>query len=71
MRKDVAMAVISFKARRYSNPPGGDVQSDFVEHLLRQGVTDPSEEDLMNAAIKVGIPDHELPEFVEEFASRL
>jgi hypothetical protein len=44
---------------------------EFRNHLLGKGILEPSEDDLVNAAIKVGIPEDEIPDFVEVYASRL
>jgi len=69
MERRISEAVQSFKRIR-KNPPENLV-SEFKAHLFRKGILEPSEDDLVEAALAVGIPEEELVDFVEDFASRL
>jgi hypothetical protein len=70
MNQTMKMAVAEFKGISRHNPDE-DLKLNFRNYLLAKGILEPKEEDLMEAALAVGIPEDELPEFVEEFGSQL
>jgi hypothetical protein len=69
MELKISKAVDEFMRVR-KNPPENLV-SEFKTHLFKKGILEPSEDDLVEAALAVGIPEEEIIDFVEEFASRL
>jgi hypothetical protein len=69
MEPRISRAVDEFM--RVRKNPTENLVSEFKTHLLKKGILEPSENDLVEAALAVGIPEEELIDFVEEFASRL
>ena len=70
MNRTMKLAVAEFREVLRQNPDE-DLKQNFRSYLIAKGITEPDEEDLMEAALAVGIPEDELAEFVEEFGSRL
>lgn len=70
MERKILEATNEFLGMARRNPPDNLIM-EFRNHLLGKGILEPSEDDLVNAAIKVGIPEDEIPDFVEVYASRL
>jgi len=70
MDRMMRSVVREFKGTLRSNPPE-DLKQNFRNYLISRGITVPSEQDLMDAAEAVGIPEYQIAEFVEEFGSRL